>query len=233
MVKKAVLFDVDGTLVRMGGAGRAALARAAAAVLGVSAEDACRALASIDFRGNTDRAILRDIFVACGRRETAESRGRVVASYLETLPATIESSVREILPGVRELLDALDELSPGTVVGLLTGNLKEGARLKLAGFDLAHLVDRPGGFGDDGMNRVAITRVAFERLAIRGVGPTRTILVGDTEHDVRAARAFGASAVAVATGWTEPATLGKAAPDLLLPDLSDPTGLLELIESMT
>jgi phosphoglycolate phosphatase-like HAD superfamily hydrolase len=233
MVMKAILFDVDGTLVRVGGAGRAALSSAAAAVLGVSAEEASRALASIDFRGNTDRAILRDIFAALGRHETAASRGLVVARYLETLPATIESSVREVLPGVRELLGALDELLPDTVVGLLTGNLKEGARLKLAGFDLAHLVDRPGGFGDDGMDRVAITCVAFERLAVLGVGPPRTVVVGDTEHDVRAARAFGASAVAVATGWTEAPTLREAAPDLLLPDLSDPAGLLDLIASMT
>ena len=79
----------------------------------------------------------------------------------------------------------------------------------------------------------AVASAAVGRLAAAGVRPERTLVVGDTEHDVRAARAVGASAVAVATGWTEVRELRAAGPDLLLADLADPSQLLEALDGLT
>jgi phosphoglycolate phosphatase-like HAD superfamily hydrolase len=223
----AVLFDVDGTLVKGHGAGRHALARGLERVLGVPAERALDVTGRIDYRGSTDQRILEQIFalldVPAGAHQEA-----VVGAYLSHLPESIETSGMFLLPGARELLDALE--ARGVRVGLLTGNVREAARLKIRPFGLASLADRPGGFGDDGRDRPAIAEVARKRLERDGGPPEPLVVVGDTEWDISAARAVGALAVAVETGWTSPEDLAAALPDLQLPDLRGASRLLQLLD---
>ncbi|MDH3284888.1 MAG: haloacid dehalogenase-like hydrolase [Acidobacteriota bacterium] len=226
----AVLFDVDGTLVRLGGAGRAALVRAAADETRLPEERVREVVEAIDFRGTTDTLIVEKIRAGL---QLEDDGARLMRRYLERLPATVADRERTILPGVRDLIDTLEGRQPRTVVGLLTGNVRDGARIKLSAFGLGHLADRPGGFGEDGRSRAEIAGVALSRLRSAGVSEGRAVVVGDTEHDVTAARSAGAAAVAVATGWTPRETLEASRPDLLLADLSDPSGLLGLLDRLT
>jgi phosphoglycolate phosphatase-like HAD superfamily hydrolase len=223
----AVLFDVDGTLVKGQGAGRMALSRGLEQVLGVPSERALDVTARIDYRGSTDQKILEQIFALL---ELSDEGGRssVIEAYVGHLPACIEESGMALLPGAAELVDRLR--TAGVRVGLLTGNVRAAARLKVAPFGLAELADAPGGFGDDGRERADIARIARDRLATSGGPPRPLVVVGDTEWDVSAARAVGATAVAVETGWTGRDALIAAKPDLLLPDLQDPSGLLALLD---
>jgi phosphoglycolate phosphatase-like HAD superfamily hydrolase len=156
---------------------------------------------------------------------------RVVAAYLDELePALAEVEV-EVLPGVHELLAAL-ELRDDVAVGLLTGNVREGARRKLDAVGLGWLAARDGGFAEDGRERDELARAAMARLAAQGVGAGRVVVIGDTPHDVAAARAIGARAVAVASGWTPRADLAASRPDLLLDKLAEPRQVLELLDAL-
>ena len=225
-MKPAVLFDVDGTLVRGKGAGRHALSLALAGILGVPQERAWDATGRVDYRGSTDRRILEQIFgfldaPADLRQET------VIEAYLGHLPETMKACEMALLPGAVEVVARLASMN--VRVGLLTGNVRAAARLKIAPFGLAHLADVPGGFGDDARDRVEIARVARERLVADGGPAQPLVVVGDTEWDVVAAREIGAVAVAVLTGWTDREHLEAAGPDVILGDLSDPAPLFDLM----
>ena len=141
---------------------------------------------------------------------------------------------RKILPGIPPLLARLASGAngdPARHLGLVTGNLEGGARIKLGAFGLYHWF-ASGGFGSDSIERAEIAAIArrrFEALCDGPFDPAEVALVGDTPYDVEAARACGYRAVAVATGWTAEAALRETGPDLLLPDLSDPAPLLALL----
>ncbi len=228
---KAVLFDIDGTLIRAGGAGREALSRGAAAAFGLPVEAVRELAREIDFRGRVDRVLVHEFTVRAGRDPGALD-GRVLAEYLAVLPETLRDAPYEIMPGAVEavtLLAGRDDV----IVGLLTGNVREGARLKLGRAGLSWLADRPGGFGDDGNDRFEVARVAVARALQAGAGRAADVVViGDTEHDVLAARAAGARTVGVLTGWTPREALAASAPDVLLDDLSDPRALLDVLASL-
>jgi len=132
-----------------------------------------------------------------------------------------------VLPGVNQVLDAVDA-EPCWVPALLTGNNAEMARIKLGHYRLAHRF-RFGAYGDDASDRDALARVAVGRS---GVEPRRCIVVGDTELDIRCARAAGAWVVAVATGARTRDELAAHAPDLLLDDLSDPAPMFEFARGL-
>ena len=229
----AVLFDIDGTLVKLGGAGREALARGVASALGRPFEEVLAAAMEVDFRGRTDTILLEELAGRLGVRVPSLDP-RMVAAYLAALPDTVARSCAEgryeTMPGALSLVEDLESRDE-VLVGLLTGNVREAARIKLAPVGLGHLADRPGGFGDDARERADVARAAVRRLAEAGIPPDRTLVVGDTEHDVRAAHAAGARAVAVATGWTDSAVLRSCGADLFLPDLRDPAPLLGLLRS--
>lgn len=227
---KAILFDIDGTLVKVGGAGREALARGASQTFGVPLEEAQAAARLVDFRGRTDV----DLFEELGSRLGRPVQGiepRLSDAYLEALVTTLDECRLEIMPGVREVLDAL-ELREDVIVGLLTGNIRPAARLKLGRFGLGHLVDRPGGFGEDGRRRSELAEAAVRRAQAAGCGSGQVMVVGDTEHDVAAARGAGARTVAVATGWTDPAVLEACGADLFLPDLTQPALFFKMVDDL-
>jgi phosphoglycolate phosphatase-like HAD superfamily hydrolase len=218
------LFDIDGTLLASGGAGRVAMERALAEEFGVPASSE-----GVRMSGRTDRAIVRDLFALHRVAETPENLRRFLARYLANLPECLNSCEGRVLPGIAEFLGHLAGLDD-VAVGLLTGNLREGARVKLGHFGLfEHFAF--GGFGDEHFDRDDVAREALAATCrhlgceVRG---EQVWVIGDTPLDVRCARAIGARAVAVATGWHSRAELEASRPDLLLADLSDWSPLLDL-----
>jgi phosphoglycolate phosphatase-like HAD superfamily hydrolase len=216
------LFDIDGTLISSGGAGKAALEAALVEAFGIAP-----VTAKLELSGRTDRAICRDLFRHHALDDSAENLDRLMGAYLRHLPASLSRKGGRVLPGVEALLATLRER--GDVhVGLLTGNVRSGARVKLGHFGLYdHFAF--GGFGDDHYDRDDVARealAAVHRHCNGAAKPERIWVIGDTPLDVRCARAIGARAVAVATGWHTHEELAEHGPDLLLSDLSDATELL-------
>jgi phosphoglycolate phosphatase len=212
------LFDIDGTLLRSAGAGRAAMGRSFEALYGVR-----DAFADVDFRGVLDDGVLRR---ACARWDTPYERERFVAHFEAELSDGLDPALhpdQQLCPGVPAVLDAV--LARGTI-GLVTGNWRVGARAKLRAFGLWGRFP-VGGFSDDGPTRAALIQVATERARAAGYPVDRVVMIGDTPNDVHAAHEAGAVSVAVRTGWSEPESLVAAGPDLLLPDLA--RGLPELL----
>jgi phosphoglycolate phosphatase-like HAD superfamily hydrolase len=145
------------------------------------------------------------------------------------LPACLAQHNGKVLPGIAALLSCLRERGD-VAVGLLTGNVRDGARLKLGHYGLYHYFAF-GGFGDHHLTREDVAReaLAVVRSHLQHPVPSEQVwVVGDTPLDVRCARSIGARAVAVATGWHSLDVLATEAPDLLLSDLSDPSRLLAL-----
>jgi phosphoglycolate phosphatase-like HAD superfamily hydrolase len=216
------LFDIDGTLISSGGAGKSALERTLASEFGID-----RPIEKLLLSGRTDRAIIRDLFRMHELEDSPENWQRLRAGYLRHLPACLASSPGRILPGISALLDQLathDEVA----VGLLTGNLREGARLKLGHFGLFDYFAF-GGYGDRHFDRDDVAREALAEVQARfngSVPAERVWVIGDTPLDVRCARAIGARVAAVATGWHSQEELAEARPDLLLMDFTDPAPLL-------
>ena len=218
------LFDIDGTLVSAGGAGKAALIDALAEEFGIA-----HTLDRLTLSGRTDRAISADLLALCGLDDTDHHRARLLDAYLRLLPATLASRPGRVLPGVPRLLDRLAAM-PGVAVGLITGNVQHGARIKLGHFGLWERF-RFGGFGDRHAARDDVARDALEaveRHLGRAIDPGDVRVIGDTPFDVRCARAIGARAVGVLTGWHSREEMSACSPDLLLDDLSDHEAILAL-----
>jgi phosphoglycolate phosphatase-like HAD superfamily hydrolase len=220
------LFDIDGTLIASGGAGKAALEAALASEFGVDG-----LIEKLQLSGRTDRAIIRDLFRLHVIDETPENWRRLIDGYLGHLPACLARGSGRVLPGIAGLLDRLASRED-VALGLLTGNLRAGARVKLGHFGL-HEFFAFGGYGDEHVDRDDVAREALRVVhqhCTVPVHPDRIWVVGDTPLDVQCARAIGARAVAVATGWHSRQELGGCRPDLLVDDLADPAPLLDLMK---
>jgi phosphoglycolate phosphatase len=218
------LFDIDGTLLNSGGAGKVAIETALEEDFGVTLRE------EVTYSGRTDRAIGRDLLHLHGIEPTMENWQRLVRGYLARLPASLHNNRGTVCTGIPALLNAL-AANDRVAIGLLTGNIREGARLKLGHFDLFHHFAF-GGFGDKHYERDDVAREALAAVRTHVNGqhsPDRIWVIGDTPLDVKCARAIGARAVAVATGWHSFEQLQASAPDLLLADLSDPSPLLDLL----
>jgi len=222
---RLVLFDIDGTLIRTGGAGSRALNRAFEEWAGIP-----DGLDGIPVPGRTDTIILADLLRRHGLGASQSALGtlqdiyfRRLAEELAALPAGVGP-----LPGVVALLDAL-EAEPRLATGLLTGNHTTGARLKLERYGLWHYF-RFGAFGEDAADRNDLVPVALERAAavgLRAASAAEAVVVGDTALDVACGQAHGARPIGVATGGFSEDVLEEAGADLVLPDLSDTARILE------
>jgi phosphoglycolate phosphatase-like HAD superfamily hydrolase len=216
------LFDIDGTLISSGGAGKAALEAALADEFGVT-----HLIEKLQLSGRTDRAIVRDLFRMHVIDDTPENLRRLTAAYLRRLPECLRRHAGRVLPGVAKLLRQLCDRDD-VLVGLLTGNIRDGARVKLGHFGLyEHFC--VGGYGDRHFDRDDVAREALaevRQLLDGAAAPELIWVIGDTPLDVRCARAIGARAAAVCTGWHTREELADHRPDVLLADLSDPTPLL-------
>jgi phosphoglycolate phosphatase-like HAD superfamily hydrolase len=219
-----VLFDVDGTLIDTAGAGRRAIERAFERVHAVDLRGGRPD--GVRYAGMTDPIIFRNLGLALGvdERRQRERWAELLETYLAALEDEMERSAasRRVLPGVPELLEALSGRH-GIYLGLLTGNLEAGARIKLSPFGLNRYFSG-GGFASDHPERPEIARLARDKLSrafdVR-FSSDRVVVVGDTEHDVTCARANGFRAVAVESGWVPREDLQRSNPDALFEDLSD------------
>ncbi len=223
------LFDVDGTLLTAQGAGRRAMAKAFLAVFGVTGP-----IERYDFSGKTDPQIVAALMGAAGFRPS-EIAARLPAfydRYAEELRAEVGDGRQvALMPGIGELVRRLSE-SPGAVVGLLTGNIEAGAQIKLAPTGLWPLF-RLGAYGSDDPDRSRLPALAVRRaeaLVGQAIPPKQVLVIGDTPLDIRCARAFGAVAVAVATGRHGVEELVAFRPDFLFPDLSDVPRVLATLQ---
>ncbi|MEM7135361.1 MAG: HAD family hydrolase [Myxococcota bacterium] len=219
------LFDIDGTLIRAGGAGRRAVERALQEFSGTP--DGTTKLDAIDFGGRTDPWIMARGLESHGIAVDDRTIDAVLELYLALLPAELaRSEAFEVLPGVVPLLDDLHGRVDVTL-GLGTGNVEEGAYAKLRHGGIDHYFAF-GGFGCDHANRPTLLSRGRDRgLARHGIDDPRVIVVGDTPHDVAAAHAIGARCIAVCTGRHEAASLEAAGADLVVPDLLDVRVILE------
>jgi phosphoglycolate phosphatase-like HAD superfamily hydrolase len=214
------LFDIDGTLVTARGAGRAALQEALQQTYGTAGD-----IDRYDFRGKTDPRIVFDLMQGAGLAADAieASMSACFDAYTTRLEQQIGDGSRVIvLPGIAEVVRALSARDDA-LVGLLTGNIEAGARVKLRSTGLFPLF-RVGAYGSDSMDRRRLPAIACERarqVAGRDFPFDRVTIIGDTPLDVDCARACGAVAVAVATGFHPHAELAACAPDLLFTDFSD------------
>jgi phosphoglycolate phosphatase-like HAD superfamily hydrolase len=210
------LFDIDGTLLSSGGAGKAALESAFAE------EFATPIRHHVAYSGRTDRSIMRELFRAHGLDDSDANVAKLLDGYLRRLPTTLKTHKGRVLPGIHELL-AWMKASGRFHIGLLTGNVRAGAEKKLGFFDLFHHFDF-GGFGDRHFERDDVAREALAVVRHR-CGPDvpceRIWVIGDTPLDIQCARAIGARVIAVATGLHTVAELAPSKPDLLLADLSN------------
>lgn len=213
-----VLFDIDGTLITCGGAGRVALEAAFGELCG--RRDVC----DFSFGGGTDRAIARRGLSNAGVEPTEDAIDALLACYLRHLPpALARSSGYAVLPGAHAILDSIRGID-GLAIGLGTGNVREGARAKLRPGELDGYFAF-GGFGCDHEERPALIEAGASRGAAHlGLerAACRVVVVGDTPKDVSAAHAIGAECVAVATGGHDREELRGAGADAIVDDLRAP-----------
>ena len=223
MTRRLILFDIDGTLLLSGGAGRRAIMGALAEELGVAGSGLDR----IRFDGKTDPQIVSELLLAAGETEAPASDRitRVLERYVHHLEADLarNAHLAELMPGFPQLLDLLEQ-EVGVVLGLLTGNVSAGAHLKLRAVALAPERFRVGAFGSDHAVRAELPAIAARRAEAhfgRRVAGREVIIIGDTPADVTCGRGIGARAIAVATGSYSAADLRAAGADLVFDDFAD------------
>jgi phosphoglycolate phosphatase-like HAD superfamily hydrolase len=215
--KRLLLWDIDGTLISTGAAGQGAIVRATAERFGGDGN-----LDGVEIAGRTDLAIAHQILQKHGEPVTDESARWFLEIYLRLLAEELPRREGRVLPGVSELLTRLAN-QPDKTLGLLTGNLERGAKLKLEHYDLWRFFAF-GGFADDHHDRNELGPFALSR-ALQGTGikfaGSQVDVIGDTGHDIACGKAVGARTIAVATGsWTR-GELAQHVPDFLFDDLSN------------
>ena len=226
---RIVLFDIDGTLLRSGGIGRLAMERALKGVFGSPGSSEYR------YDGKTDRQIVRDLMRLEGFSddEIDVQMDELLAAYVSALEQELASGQRSVLllDGVAELLDELDK-EERVVLGLLTGNIHQGARAKLtaAGIDPARF--RVAAFGSDHEFRPELPAVAQRRaseLLGADIQGNRVIIIGDTPADIQCGEAIGARAIGVATGRFTVEQLSAYNPYAVFESLADTSAVLSSI----
>ena len=222
MMKKLVLFDIDGTLLVCGPQVRPVFASALVEVFGTAGE-----VDGFDFTGRTDPGIVLDLITGAGLPEALvrERLPRMRSLYTERLDRQLDRNGMVLLPGVVEILDRLVGRED-VVTALLTGNWEPGARAKLSRFDLDRYFSF-GAYGCDGVDRAELPPVALDR-AERATGrrfrPEDVLIVGDSVHDVSCAHAHGIPCLAVGTGRTPEEVLHAAGAEWVISDLRQAPG---------
>ena len=222
---KLFLFDIDGTLLSTARAGEHALRLGFRERFGVEDD-----LSSISFAGSTDSAIARQMFAAHGIPSTPENVADLLDGYVHHLERELPRREGAVLPGILDLLRAL-KARPDCVLGLLTGNIERGARLKLSHYGVWDFFEF-GAYADDHTDRNKLGPVAHARaVEKRGISfdAEDIFVIGDTPKDIGCARAAGFVAVAIATGKYTREELAAHRPDHLFEDLSDTGAVLEAL----
>ena len=228
---RVILFDIDGTLIK---AVRRPEYRGRIRQMLLDIFGTCGRIAEVDFGGKTDLMIYREALECEGVtpdfiREQLPRLEQVMVDMLYEMASTGE--VFRLCPGVRELLEALNE-DHRFVSSLLTGNVERLAEAKLRVSGIWHYFRGRGAFGSDAEERDHLPAIAAERLNEhlgQTLDPQRFIIVGDTPRDIKCARHFGARVVAVASGQHTLDQLSRHEPDALFADLSDTKAVLNLL----
>ena len=227
-VKKLILWDIDGTLIVSHGAGVRAMEKALVKRFGVTCD-----LSQIDWAGRTDSWITGAVFRHVGLPDTPQNSHAYLEAYLELLPRELRDGRQgRVLPGVLELLETLHRRTD-LAQGLLTGNLRRGAELKLTHYQVWHYFEF-GAFADDSPRRNDLgphaLRRAKERHAV-DFAPGNTFIIGDTPHDIECGKVIGARTIAVATGTYSLPELLAHQPTAAFKDFSDTAAFLRVIEA--
>lgn len=215
---RIAFFDIDGTLIRTGGAGQRAFALAGEAAFGIP--DGTR---HMNFAGRTDTSLVREFLTYHGLEATPARFRRFFDHYLRLLEPELRARPGSPCRGVIPFLDALAALASPPRLGLLTGNIRQGAEVKLRHFGLWGRFEI-GAYGDDSEDRNQIARVALERarsLVGADLAPEEMLVVGDTIHDVRCGQAVGARVLGVGTGGGGIEELRAAGADWVVRDLTE------------
>ena len=215
--KRLLLWDIDGTLINTGAAGQHALVRATIERFGGDGD-----LHGVEIAGRTDTAIARQILEKYREPVTDESVRLFLNLYLDLLVEELPRRNGRVLPGVRELVESSSWQSHITL-GLLTGNLRRGAQLKLEYYKLWKFFPF-GAFSDDHHDRNALGPCALGRALTETAikfSPGQVDVIGDTGHDIACGKAFGARTIAVATGSWSRERLAECSPDFLFDDLAN------------
>lgn len=229
LATRLVLFDIDGTLLWTDGAGRRAIHRALIEVFGDTGPK------DHWFDGKTDPQIVRELMRMAGRDDAHidEQMAPLFARYVACLQKELRDPEHPAkpLPGVLDLLDALSRRA-GVALGLLTGNLVEGARAKLRAVGIDPDLFVVGAFGSDHEERPELPAIAQRRarevLGVEIPGPS-IIVIGDTPADVQCGRGIGARAIGVASGRYSVDELASHGADAVFPSLVDTDAIVRVI----
>lgn len=225
-MRRLILFDIDGTLLA-GGPAKEAFEVALTEVFGTTG-----AIGAHEFSGKTDPQIARELLTGAGLTDAEVDAGlpSLWERYGEELERRLPERPMEILSGVGALLDALEE-TRDAALGLVTGNIQEGARLKLGSAGLFHRF-AVGGYGSDDEVRNHLPGIAVERARRRfgrDFAGSEVVIVGDTPRDVECGRHGGCVTVGVATGNFDAVALERVGADHVLEDLAATEAVLELL----
>ena len=206
---KLVLFDIDGTLIRSGGAGVRAFEKTFAEIFGLK-----EATRQMKFAGRTDVSLVREAF-RLFNVEPAEANFR---RFFDNYPVFLEELLRTtnggVCEGIKAMIEQLENAEERPVIGLLTGNIRRGAELKLSHYQLWHHF-KTGAFADDHEDRNCIASIARQRGEEMIGGKLKgeeIVVIGDTPLDVSCAQSIGAKVLAVGTGEYTAQDLAKLKP---------------------
>ncbi|MFL5605247.1 MAG: HAD family hydrolase [Gemmatimonadaceae bacterium] len=226
---RVVLFDIDGTILWTAGAGRRAVHRALEDVFGHAVPE------GHEFDGKTDPQIVRELLELGGLpvHQLAERLPHVIERYVELLRMELgaDDHSDKVYPGIRPLLDEL-EGRDDVLLGLLTGNVRDGAMAKLTAVRIAPERFKVGAFGSDHADRPelpAIARARAEQLLGAPVFGQDVVVIGDTPADMGCGRGIGARAIGVATGRYSTDALRACNAAAVFSDLSDTRAVMRAI----
>ncbi len=229
-MERLVLFDIDETMISSDGVGRRAIGRMLLDMFKIPPEKI-----TVSMSGKTDPQILREILIAAelNEEEIHQRLDQMYKIYISLLKEEIKKEGRYIVhSGVVEILDRLKD-HPKTYLALLTGNIEEGARIKLDKFGLNHYFPF-GAYGSDSADRMKLPEIAKRRALEHyriDFRPDQVVIVGDSIYDVMCAKGYGAKCIAVNTGVTPRADLEKYDPEHLFVTLEDTEQVLAAILS--
>jgi len=213
---RLVLFDIDGTLIRSGGAGEKAFAQVARTMFNMA-----EGTRGVRFAGRTDPTIVREMFVRHGVPDTPENFQKFFDAYTFWLAELVPIIAGGVLPRVHEWIAELRAMPQAPLLGLLTGNIRLGAQIKLAHYGLWDWF-QTGGFSDDSENRCEIAAIARDRgnrLLKRDLKGEEVLVIGDTPHDIECGQSIGARVLAVGTGSHKYEEMQRFNPTWCVPSL--------------
>jgi phosphoglycolate phosphatase len=224
-----ILFDIDGTLIYSGGAGARAMDRALEELTGIS-----NGFRGIDCSGKTDLQIISEALQNFNLNAQDGLVSALLDRYVVHLKVEVATANGHMKPGVLGLLRTLRG-ARGPHLGLLTGNIEQGARVKLAPFGLNPFFPF-GAFGNDAGDRNRLLPIAVRRLRENtgiSICYGDCVVVGDTPRDVACAKIHGAACIAVATGTHSLKALQATEADLVVQDLSQAQGILDWLSTIS